>query len=82
MEGTKKSPRHPLKMNIALRVLTSRFSSASTQQFKTLSLQLFILLLSQKLQLLITGLTEGIACLLSGCPGSQPGILIQSTSDS
>lgn len=37
---------------------------------------------SRKLQLLITGLTEGNVCLLSSCPSPQPGILIQSTSDS
>jgi len=68
-------------MNTALRVLPSRFSG-STQQFKTLFLQLVISLLSQKLQLLVTGLTEGNVCPLSGCPSAQPGILRQPTSDS
>lgn len=64
MEGKKTSPHHPLKVNMALHVLTSRFSRASTHQLKTL-LPLYFAPLSE-ITAPLTGTTEG----LCSCPGS------------
>lgn len=64
MEGTKTSPQHPLKVNTALHVLTSRFPRASTQQLKIL-LPFYFAPLSE-----ITAPSPGTREGLCPCPGS------------